>query len=68
MAAFAGNLRMSTRELKAGRRMRKLDISTASPALSMRFRHQPGRSPGGNKEKQEYQQPFQIAVPPPPHH
>lgn len=62
MTAFAGDLRMSTRELKAGRRMRKLDISTASPALSMSFRQQSSRAPDRGKEKQEYQKPFQVAV------
>ena len=53
---------MSTRELKAGRRMRKLDICSTTPALSMSDRKQSGRAPDRGKEKQEYQKPFQVAA------
>lgn len=62
MATLAGNLGMPTRELKAGRRMRELDIRPATPPLRVSFGEQTSRPPGRDKEKQDYQKPFQAAA------
>lgn len=62
VTTFAGNLGVPARELKAGRRVGKLNIRSATPALSIGFVQQPGRTPNAHEEKQQAQQPLQGPV------
>lgn len=62
VTTFARNLGMPAGELKAGRRVGKLNIRSATPALSIGFVQQPGRTPNTHEEKQQSKQPLQEAV------